>query len=102
MTHSYWAVDIAKAAMEERVQQATWGCLRGRHPQTLVCHQMWVKKPEQWSALWKHRPNFQCSSVQACLLWTVLSCQCVRNGHYPINVVLLRRCLQYGISKVQN
>lgn len=42
MTHSYWAVDIAKAAMEEGVQQATWGCLRGRHPQTLVCHQMWV------------------------------------------------------------
>lgn len=49
--------------------------------------------------LWRHRPNPQCSSAQAGLLWMVLSCQCVRSGHLLINLVLLRLCLQHSISK---
>lgn len=44
--------------------------------------------------LWRHRPNSQCSSVQAGLLWMVLSCHCVRIGHHLVDLVLLRLCLQ--------
>lgn len=40
-----------------------------------------------------------CSSVQAGLLWTTLSCQCIRSDYHPIGMVLLRCDLQPGISR---
>lgn len=70
MTHSYWAVDIAKAAREDGLQQAMWGCLRGHCPQTLVCDQMLVKRSEQWAAFGS-TGLLPSVPLQAGLLWTI-------------------------------